>query len=155
MGNARGGTGLDTTIDVTVCPYSRKRSRVVSRSSIAAAWTLIRKQSSPVTRWHSAISGSGADAGERGRGEPECGGANLHPVAGDDTGSLHALNALGDSRGRHADPAGQRRHGDPRICMELTQHLAVDIIEESRGITQSQNSFFPSIHRLLAAGGFK
>jgi hypothetical protein len=39
--------------------------------------------------------------------------------------------------------------------MELTQHLAVDIIEESRGITQSQNSFFPSNHRLLAAGGFK
>jgi hypothetical protein len=39
--------------------------------------------------------------------------------------------------------------------MEFTQHLAVDLIEESRGIAQSQDSFFPSIHRLMVAYGFK
>jgi hypothetical protein len=44
---------------------------------------------------------------------------------------FHPLNALGHRRGRHADPAGQRRHGDPRIGMELTQHPAVDIIENT------------------------
>jgi hypothetical protein len=58
IGSARKGTGVVATIAVVVFPYKRNRSKTVSISSIDAAWSLTRKQSSPVIRWHSATVGS-------------------------------------------------------------------------------------------------
>ena len=49
----RPSTGVVTTIDETVWPYMRNLSRVASSSGMVAACTLMRKQSSPVMRWHS------------------------------------------------------------------------------------------------------
>ena len=77
------------------------------------------------------LPGGGADTGERSHRQSERGRVNLHLVSGDDTGSLHALNALGHGRSRHAHATGQGRHGDARLGVELTQQPAVDVIEQS------------------------
>jgi hypothetical protein len=45
--------GLVTAIEVTVWPCTRNVSSASSNSSIRRAWSLRRKQSCPVTRWHS------------------------------------------------------------------------------------------------------
>src|SRR5580658_6918863 len=56
-GSSRGGTGVDCTIEVVVWPYAKKRSSTLSSWPIAAMRSLITKQSSPVTRWHSITCG--------------------------------------------------------------------------------------------------
>jgi beta-ureidopropionase / N-carbamoyl-L-amino-acid hydrolase len=57
IGAPRRGTGVAATIEVVVSPKTRKRSRRPLSSSIERRYTVSTKQSSPVTRTHSATSG--------------------------------------------------------------------------------------------------
>src|SRR5215471_15427301 len=78
------------------------------------------------------LPGGWADTDEGGDRQPERGGTDVRPVAGDNTGSLQALDALGDGRGRHAHAAGERGHRDPgslsssRSSRRLTESSSMD-----------------------------
>lgn len=59
-GSGLGGTGVETTKLLTVCPCSRNWSSTSPSASTALTWIFIRKQSSPEMRWHSATCGVAA-----------------------------------------------------------------------------------------------
>src|SRR5262249_46547871 len=65
------------------------------------------------------LPGGRADADEGGDRQAERGGADVRPVAGDDTGSLQPLDALGDGGGRHAYAAGECGHRDPGVAVQF------------------------------------
>ena len=50
------GSGDDWMIDVVVCPNGRNRSITSSRCWTSRTWSFMKKQSSPVMRWHSTTS---------------------------------------------------------------------------------------------------
>lgn len=145
-GSGRNGTGVDTTIDVVVCPKSRNVSRIPSRPSIDWACTLRWKQSSPVIRWHSTTCGVSraalatfgnwpghrGDADESGDRHAERGGVPVHPVTGDDAEPLQALHPFGDGRSGHPDAAGQLRHRQARVVGEFGEETHIDRVRLPR-----------------------
>ena len=84
---------------------------------MVGACTRMRKQSSPVIRWHSETCGSAPassatfesspgcrpDPGEGADRQPERGRVDLHVVAGDHSIALHPLDPLGHGGGGHPD----------------------------------------------------
>src|SRR5215510_15367135 len=54
---SRFSTGDDKTIEVDVVPKGVSRSMSDSKCSTERTWTFMMKESAPVPRWHSTISG--------------------------------------------------------------------------------------------------
>jgi hypothetical protein len=76
------------------------------------------------------LAGCRPDPGERGDGEAEGGRVDLQPVPGDHPGPFETLNAVGHGRGRHADPAAERGHGDTRIGVQFAQQAHVGLVQQ-------------------------
>jgi hypothetical protein len=77
------------------------------------------------------LAGSRPDASECGDGEAKGSRIDVQPVAGNHSGPLKALHALGDRRGAHLDTARQGRHAHARVIAELGQQAAVDVIKQA------------------------
>ena len=70
----------------------------------------------------------GLDADDGGHRITEAARVDLGPVAGDDTYSFETLDALGDRWRRQADAAPELGEGDAAVGRQLTEDLAVSIV---------------------------
>ena len=101
-------------------------------------WSFMKKQSSPVMRWHSTTSGrlpgelgdlvqlagGRPHADDHAQREAQRAGVELGAVAADDPGLLEPLQPLADGRGGQADPPAELRQAEAGVGLELQQQLA-------------------------------
>jgi hypothetical protein len=113
---------------------------------MARAWILIKKQSSPVIRWHSVtwgvrrpaprsrkLAGGRPDPARTPRPAGRGSRIDLHPKADDELVRCIRWMRSATAGADISDPAGQGRHRHPGVGVQLGQQQTVDGIERFVG----------------------